>query len=202
MSVKIFNLMGEINDQASAEFTKFTTDVLSGNPKDNVVVTINSNGGSYLSAISIYNMIRALPNPVYTIIINQARSMAAIIALSTSPDRRFCLRDSNIYIHSIKVSRLEDAGIKELKRTLEEVTNFNSNIESIIKENTSIPEDRIHHVLLEDETDFLQYESYEMEELEIAVQLDNFESLLTKLNENNNQKTEQSFIQKLKNTLK
>ena len=181
MSTKIFNLIGEIDGGAVAEFTKFTTEVLLGNPNDNIVISINSQGGNYISAMSIYDMIKALPNPVYTVIAGNARSMAAILALSARADRRFCLRNSNIYIHSVKVSRIENAGIFELKQTLKDITNFNLNVENIFKKATHIPEDKLHHVLLEDENDFIQYKSHEMEDLGIAMQLDGFETIINEI---------------------
>ena len=122
------------------------------------------------------------PNTIAnTITAGNARSMAAILALSARADRRFCLRNSNIYIHSVKVSRIENAGIFELKQTLEDITNFNLNVENILKKATHIPEDKLHHVLLEDENDFIQYKSHEMEDLGIAMQLDGFETIINEI---------------------
>ena len=80
--------------------------------------------------MKLYNMIKALPNPVYIVIFGDARSIVAIIALATDTNRRFCLKGSSIFFHSIRVARLENVGIKELKKTMEEMVEINTNVKT------------------------------------------------------------------------
>lgn len=173
-----FNISNEINEITVNEFTKFVSDILNRNTKENIIITINSIGGSFASGMKLYNMIKALPNPVYIVIFGDARSIAAIIALATDANRRFCLKGSCIFFHSIRVARLENAGIKELKKTMEEMVEFNTNVENIVKNTTNIPEENLHHVFLEDENSFIEYKSNQMEEYGIAREIDSFNTIM------------------------
>ncbi len=71
--------------------------------KKPIFMFINSPGGEVHSGFAIFDMIRFIKPPVYTIVTGLAASMGSIIALAVPPDRRLAFPNAKVLIHQPSV---------------------------------------------------------------------------------------------------
>ncbi len=68
-------------------------------PKERVLVMINSPGGEVFSGFAIYDTMRFISAPVVTVVTGLAASMGSIIALASDKNHRYALPNSKFLIH-------------------------------------------------------------------------------------------------------
>ena len=71
----------------------------SEDPDKEIMLYINSPGGSVTSGLAIYDTIQYIKCPISTICLGQAASMGAVLLAAGSSKRRFALPNSRILIH-------------------------------------------------------------------------------------------------------
>jgi ATP-dependent Clp protease protease subunit len=71
----------------------------SDDPEKEIMLYINSPGGSVNSGLAIYDTMQHVRCPVSTICIGQAASMAAVLLASGSPGKRLALPNARVLIH-------------------------------------------------------------------------------------------------------
>lgn len=69
------------------------------NSEKPITLLINSEGGSVVDGLAIFDTMRALPCPVRTICAGEASSMAAVILAGGSKGNRFILPNAQVMIH-------------------------------------------------------------------------------------------------------
>jgi len=69
-----------------------------------IYLFIDSPGGEINSGFSIFDTVRFIKAPVYTIVAGLAASMGSIIALSAPKERRFALPNAKLLIHQPLIS--------------------------------------------------------------------------------------------------
>jgi ATP-dependent Clp protease protease subunit len=69
------------------------------NPEREISLYINSPGGSITAGLAIYDTMQFIANPVSTICVGQAASMAAVLLSAGAPGRRIALPNSRILLH-------------------------------------------------------------------------------------------------------
>ena len=75
-------------------------------PDRDIVLYINSPGGSISAGLAIYDTVQFIKPDVQTVCIGQAASMAALLLAAGSPGKRFSLPNSRIVIHQPLMSGL------------------------------------------------------------------------------------------------
>ncbi|MCH7747059.1 MAG: ATP-dependent Clp endopeptidase proteolytic subunit ClpP [Acidobacteria bacterium] len=75
-------------------------------PDRDIVLYINSPGGSISAGLAIYDTMRFIKPDVQTVCIGQAASMAAMLLAAGTPGKRFSLPNSRIVIHQPLMSGL------------------------------------------------------------------------------------------------
>ncbi len=75
-------------------------------PDRDIVLYINSPGGSISAGLAIYDTMRFIKPDVQTVCIGQAASMAAVLLSAGTPGKRFSLPNSRIVIHQPLMSGL------------------------------------------------------------------------------------------------
>ena len=75
-------------------------------PDRDIVLYINSPGGSISAGLAIYDTMRFIKPDVQTVCIGQAASMAAVLLAAGTPGKRFSLPNSRIVIHQPLMSGL------------------------------------------------------------------------------------------------
>jgi ATP-dependent Clp protease protease subunit len=69
------------------------------NPEREVSLYINSPGGSITAGLAIYDTMQFIANPVSTICVGQAASMAAVLLAAGAPGRRIALPNARVLLH-------------------------------------------------------------------------------------------------------
>ena len=96
---RIIFLSGEIND-ASANTIIAQLIYLEGkDPDKDIMMYINSPGGSVVAGMAIYDTMNYIKCDVSTICVGMAASMAAVLLASGQKGKRFALPNSEIMIH-------------------------------------------------------------------------------------------------------
>ncbi|MBR4374647.1 MAG: ATP-dependent Clp protease proteolytic subunit [Treponema sp.] len=91
-------LSGEINEENAEKINKQLL-LLEADSDKPIYIYIDSPGGSIDSGFGIYDMIRFINAPVYTIGTGLIASMGSIILLAAPKERRFGLPNSHYLIH-------------------------------------------------------------------------------------------------------
>ena len=71
----------------------------SEDPSKDIIIYINSPGGSVIDGLAIYDTMQHIKAPVCTVCMGQAASMASILLLAGTKNKRFALKNSRIMIH-------------------------------------------------------------------------------------------------------
>ncbi len=93
-------------------------------PGKPILLIINSPGGSVDSGFAIWDQVKLISSPVYTLVTGLAASMGSILSLCAAPGKRFATQHSRIMIHQPSISgpitgQATDLGIhaKEIIKT-------------------------------------------------------------------------------------
>jgi ATP-dependent Clp protease protease subunit len=101
----------------------------SENPEKDIMLYINSPGGSVTAGLAIYDTMQHIRSDVNTICLGQAASMGAFLLAAGTPGKRMALPHSRILIHQplggasgqATDIEIQAAEISRLKRTLNEL---------------------------------------------------------------------------------
>ena len=96
---RIIFLSGEINDQVADLVVAQLIYLESTDPNKDVMIYINSPGGSVTAGMAIYDTMNYIKCDVSTICIGLAASMGAFLLSSGTKGKRFSLPNSEIMIH-------------------------------------------------------------------------------------------------------
>ena len=134
---KIF-LVGEVNDESCNELIKELLYMETEDDSKPITLFINSPGGDVGSGLAVYDTIRLLKSPVTAVVTGIAASMASIILLGCSEDRRLMLPSSKVMIHDCSWGRHEMGGKKpfEVEEELNQLKKTNERLISILAERT------------------------------------------------------------------
>ncbi len=133
-------LSGEIN-KALAEKIVRQILVLEADSSDPIRIFIDSPGGDADAGFAIFDMIRFVNAPVYTIGMGLVASAGSIILLAAPPERRFALPNSHYLIHQPL------SGIKGVATEIEihalELEKMRVRINELISKETGLPVERV-----------------------------------------------------------
>jgi len=73
----------------------------SEDPDKDIMLYINSPGGSVTAGLAIYDTMQYIRSPVSTICVGQAASMGAVLLAGGTKGKRFALPNANIMIHQV-----------------------------------------------------------------------------------------------------
>ncbi len=89
----------ELNDDVSNLVIAQLLYLEAENPEREVSLYINSPGGSITAGMAIYDTMQYIANPVSTICVGQAASMAAVLLAAGTPGRRIALPNARVLLH-------------------------------------------------------------------------------------------------------
>ena len=96
---RIIFIKGEIDKDSSNEVVSKLLYLDSIN-NDDICLYINSPGGSVNDGLAIIDTMRIIKSDVKTFCVGSSFSMAAVILCCGSKNKRFCLKNSEVMIHS------------------------------------------------------------------------------------------------------
>ena len=140
-------------DDASADDVMAQLLVLeSQDPDRDIVMYINSPGGSFTAMTAIYDTMQYIRPEIQTVVLGQAASAAAVLLAAGSPGKRLALPNARVLIHQPAVGEagrgqasdieIQAAEVLRLRTWLEETLSKHSN-RTAEQVNTDIERDKI-----------------------------------------------------------
>ncbi|MBP7844787.1 MAG: ATP-dependent Clp protease proteolytic subunit [Proteobacteria bacterium] len=96
-----------------------------------IYLFIDSPGGEINSGFAIFDTVRFIKAPVYTIVAGLAASMGSIIALSAKKERRFALPNSKLLIHQPLISGYLQGPASDLEIHAEDIVKTREKINQL-----------------------------------------------------------------------
>ena len=145
-TTRIIALNGEVNEQSSL---KVILELLNLNLEDKekpIHLYINSEGGSILHGLAIYDVIQQIEAPVYTFCIGIAASMGAFLLSCGKKGFRYSLPHSRILIHQPLVYLNSAVGKTQsgLTEMAKSISKTRDKLEKIMAENTGNTVEKLH----------------------------------------------------------
>jgi len=113
----------------------------SDDPEKEIMLYINSPGGSVNSGLAIYDTMQHVRCPVSTICIGQAASMAAVLLACGEPGKRLALPNARVLIHQPHGGMSGQASDIEIHAR--EILRLRERLNEILARHTGKPLDRI-----------------------------------------------------------
>ena len=101
---------------------------------DDIIIYINSPGGSVTAGMAIYDTINFIKSDVSTICVGMAASMAAFLLSSGTKGKRYCLPNSEVMIHQPLGGAQGQA--TEIKIAAERILKLREKLNKMLAENT------------------------------------------------------------------
>lgn len=98
MRRRIF-LCSDVSSESAHETIKKLWFMDFNEPGKPILMVINSPGGSVDAGFAIWDQVKMLSSPVYTLVTGLAASMGSILSLCAAPKKRFATPNSRIMIH-------------------------------------------------------------------------------------------------------
>ena len=134
---RIIFLNGEINDQTANLVIAQLIYLEGKDPDKDIMMYINSPGGSVVSGMAIYDTMNYIKCDVSTICVGLAASMAAILLSSGAKGKRIALPHSEVMIHQPLGGFSGQAS--DIKIHAEHMMKTKKLINKILSENTGMP---------------------------------------------------------------
>lgn len=136
-------LNGEIHDSMSDLIIAQLFHLESEDSDKDIIMYINSPGGSVTSALAIYDVMRYIRPKVTTVCVGQACSAASF--LLCAGDKRYIMPNARILLHQPMGSASGQAS--DLRIQAAEITRMHEVIKGIYKRHTNIPHSELDNVL-------------------------------------------------------
>lgn len=135
-------LSGEINEENTAKTVEQLLLLESESDKP-IYVYIDSPGGSIDSGFGIYDVIRFINAPVYTIGTGLIASMGSIILLAAPKERRLGLPNSHYLIHQPLIGGVAQGVATDLEIQAEEIAKSKGKLIKLISDETGVSVEQV-----------------------------------------------------------
>ena len=144
---RIIFINGEINDEMASEVVAklLYLDSLSD---DDIIVYINSPGGSVTSGLMIYDTIKYIKSDVSTVGIGLSASMASILLMSGTKGKRKILTHGRVMLHEL--STATGGKISDILVFTNEIQKTHKILSNIIVENSVLSKEQVEVELKKD----------------------------------------------------
>ena len=131
---RVIMIFNEINDDLAASVIAQMLYLESVNPDEDIVLYINSPGGSVSAGFAIYDTIRKLECDVSTICVGTAASMGAFLLAAGTKGKRYALENSQTMIHQVLGGMSGQASDIEIEAA--HILDVKKRINKLLAENT------------------------------------------------------------------
>jgi len=139
---RIIFLGVQIDDASANDVMAQLITLESIDPDRDILIYINSPGGSMTSMMAIYDTMQYIKPEIQTFCLGQAASAAAVLLAAGSKGKRMALPNSRILIHLPAVESGYGQS-SDLEIQAKEILRMRSAMEQIISRHTGQPEDQI-----------------------------------------------------------
>ena len=138
-------------DDASADDIMAQLLVLeSQDPDRDIVMYINSPGGSFTAMTAIYDTMQYIRPQIQTVVLGQAASAAAVIAAAGTPGKRLALPNARILIHQPAVGEAGRGQASDIEIQAKEILRLRTWLEETLAKHSVHDIDRINKDLERD----------------------------------------------------
>ena len=138
---RIITLNGEVNEISALGVIFQLLNYEEENEREPIYLYINSEGGSIIHGLAIYDTIHHIHAPVYTVCCGLAASMGAFLLSSGAKGKRLALPHSRVLIHQPLGGAQGQATDIEIQAN--EIIRIKKSLNSILSENTGQPLEKI-----------------------------------------------------------
>ena len=139
---KIF-LWSDVNDESARGIVARLLSLDTEDPEKEIVLYINSPGGSVHDGMAIYDAMRAIKAPVSTVCIGMAMSMGSFLLSAGEPGRRFAWPHARIMIHQPLIMGTVTGTATDLDIRARETIRLREELNEIYAEHTGQPVEKI-----------------------------------------------------------
>ena len=138
---RIIFLSGEIDDALANTVVAELLFLESKDSEKDIVLYINSPGGSVTAGMAIYDTMNFIKCDVSTVCIGMAASMAAFLLSSGKKGKRYCLPNSEVMIHQPLGGAQGQAS--DIMITANHIQKIKEKMTAILAENTNQPYEKV-----------------------------------------------------------
>lgn len=142
LNERIIFLGTAIDDHVANSIVAQMLHLESADPDKDIMLYINSPGGSVTDGLAIYDTMRYIKSDVSTICIGQAASMAAVLLAAGTKGKRFALPNSRIMIH--QPSGGARGQQTEIEIAAKEILYIRERLNQILADHTGQPLEKVH----------------------------------------------------------
>jgi len=128
-------LWGEVNDRLSEEIVKDLL-FLDQKKQEDIILYINSPGGSVTAGLAIYDAIQNIKSDVSTICMGLAASMGALLLTAGTHGKRFAWTHSRMLIHQPLIAGQMIAPASDIKIHAQEMLRTKEMLNQILAQHT------------------------------------------------------------------
>lgn len=138
---RIISVTGEITDQLAENVNSALR--LLANSSEDVMIYINSPGGSVTAGMAIYDTITAVPYDVRTVASGITASIAAILLAAGTPGKRYCQPSAEIMIHQPYAGVGQQSQASDLEIQAAHIKRIRHRLNGILAQKTGQPLEKI-----------------------------------------------------------
>ncbi len=139
---KIF-LWSDVNDESAKAVVTRLLSLDTEDPKKEIVLYINSPGGSVSDGMAIYDAMQAISAPVSTVCMGMAMSMGSFLLAAGEPGRRFAWPHARIMIHQPLIMGTITGTATDLDIRAKETIRLRGELNELYAEHTGQDVDKI-----------------------------------------------------------
>ncbi len=134
LNERIIFLGGPIDDHVANIVIAQLIHLEHADPKKDIMLYINSPGGSVTSAMAIFDTMNHIKPDVSTVCVGIAASAAAVLLSSGAKGKRFCLPNSEVMIHQVMGG--VEGQASDIAITAKHILRTKENLNKILAKNT------------------------------------------------------------------
>ncbi|HLP23372.1 MAG TPA: ATP-dependent Clp protease proteolytic subunit [Microbacteriaceae bacterium] len=132
-------------DDASADDIMAQLLVLeSMDPDRDIIMYINSPGGSFTAMTAIYDTMQYIRPEVMTVVLGQAASAAAVIAAAGSPGKRLALPNARVLIHQPAMGEAGHGQASDIEIQAAEIMRMRTWLEATLAKHSKRSAEQVH----------------------------------------------------------
>ncbi|MFB6609274.1 ATP-dependent Clp protease proteolytic subunit [Agromyces sp. NPDC056379] len=132
-------------DDASADDIMAQLLVLeSMDPDRDIILYINSPGGSFTAMTAIYDTMQYIRPQIQTVVLGQAASAAAVIAAAGTPGKRLALPNARVLIHQPAMGEAGHGQASDIEIQAAEIMRMRSWLEETLSRHSNRTPEQVH----------------------------------------------------------
>src|SRR4051794_28910006 len=141
---RIIFLGVQVDDASANDVMAQLLTLESTDPDRDIIMYINSPGGSFTSLTAIYDTMQFVKPEIQTFCLGQAASAAAVLLAAGTPGKRFALENSRIIIHQ-PATEGGYGQSSDIEIQANEILRMRSLLESLLARHTGRSEEQVRH---------------------------------------------------------